>query len=394
MFFFRLIKKILARLISFASVHYPDIVVQSVSRKNRGNVLFSYLRLPLLWKQDDKRFSWHSNCWESKEIVRVFNELDFNVDAIEWTDRKFNPQKNYDIFFDVGVNLQRVAPFLNPKALKILHITGSYPFYQRKAELERVAALEARRGMLYSPKRIAGDLDLFERSLRIADIASLIGNEETLNTYPRHYHNKIELVTVSASQLFYVKNNSDYVPARREFLWFNGGGAVHKGLDLVLEAFAKNPEIDLHVVGLLDNEKDFLKIYEKELFGLTNIKYYGKLSPTSDRFIEIARRVFCFIAPSCSEGISSAVVTCLQIGLYPILTKSNGVSLPNGCGFMLKEASVDAIEKAILSAVCMDDGSVASQIKTVQTFALKEFSRENFSNKMRGFLLRAIQDRT
>ncbi|MBM3886621.1 glycosyltransferase family 4 protein [Candidatus Dependentiae bacterium] len=358
---------------------------------HKGVLLFSYIDAPLFWNENDSRLNGHSNNWESREIAKIFNELGFAVDAISWSDQFFYPDKrSYDVIFDIHTNLQRWAPFVSSSCKKILHITGSYFRFQKDAELARVAALEARTGKLYSPKRIASDLDLAERSYRLADTCSLIGNKVTFDTFPLEYKKKITPIPVSGSRLDYVKSiREEYIPASREFLWFYGGGAVHKGLDLVLEVFARNPHLKLHVVAKLESERDFFKIYSNH-FGLPNITYHGYLHPSSYQFKELGSKIFANIAPSCSEGISPATVTCMQYGFYPIISRHNGITLPDRAGMYLETCSIDEIEQRVIEAYEAPTDLLVEQIRVAQTFALHEYSRENFSQKMRAFLIQSL----
>jgi len=362
------------------------ITVYPKHKKAIGRVLFSYLEQAVLWKPNDIRFNAHSNLWESREIVRIFNSYGFIVDCINWNNRRFWPKCSYDIVFDIHVNLQRLTPVVGKETKKLLHLTTSHVWFSRDAELKRVHALEQRTKAFYTPKRIVDYLDWAERSLRLADTCSLIGNKHTLSTYPEEYRKKISTVTVSASRLKYIKSSDDYVPETREFLWHYGGGAVHKGLDLVLDVFKKNKNLVLNVIGRLESERDFLKIYEQELFHCSNIRYYGCLFPSSDKFIEIIKRVFCFIAPSCSEGISPAVVTCLQLGLFPIISRNNGITLPNNAGLYLETCATSEIENVVNQAMSLSKDELEDQIASCQSFALKEFSREKFSSDMSAFL--------
>lgn len=387
----KIIKKKIKRILNLPDYNLDPIKLPTFLKKTYGTVLFSYLDFPLSWQPNDSRFDGHSNLWESREIVKIFNEFGFNVEAVSWTNSFFYPKKEYEVIFDIHTNLQRWAPFLQSSTKKILHLTGSYFKFQRDAELARVADLEKRSGMFYSPKRIPADLDLAERSHRFADACSLIGNKITLQTYPDEYQKKITMIPVSASHLSVVKKVShEYVPAPREFLWFYGGGAVHKGLDLVLEVFAKNPEYKLHVVAKLETERDFFRIYGNH-FALSNITYHGYLHPSSHAFQEIAARVFANIAPSCSEGISPAAVTCMQYGFYPIISFNNGITLPHGAGMYLKSCSLDEIEESIIAAYNMPKDSLIDQIRVCQNYAQAEYSRENFSQKMRSFLMKALE---
>ncbi|MBT0653021.1 glycosyltransferase [Geomobilimonas luticola] len=381
-------KLLLKKIRGFLRLHNPlphdgPKVISSFAFKQPpiGRVLVSYLEYVLLLDEEDSQFDGHSRNWESREIIRIFNRLGYDVDAVNWTNHDFVPSEQYSAVFDIHVNLQRLARKLPTGTKKILHLTGSYPLYQNDAELRRVANLVKRTGMPYSPKRIVPLPEDSLRSLEVADACTLIGNEHTLQTYPPCYRDKINLVSVSASRLPTTKRTNE-LPKTREFLFFYGGGAVHKGLDLVLEVFAKNSELKLHVVGNYDVETDFMKIYGKELTELPNIKYHGFVYPNSHEFNKIVKNVFCFVAPSCSEASSSAVVTCLQVGLYPIISRDNGVTLPFAAGAYLEECSVEEIEHAVWQAYRMEESELKKQTLQCQDYALEQFSRKRFSQNM------------
>jgi glycosyltransferase involved in cell wall biosynthesis len=365
--------------------HCPDTTY-------KGRVLLSYIPEPLLYKNDCSFFDGHSNKWESREIARIFTKLGYSVDAISCGyDKWLCPKEEYKIVFDIHANLQHLHSILPRKTKKILHLTGSYPKYQNNQELLRIKNLEFRRDIFCSPKRIVPYTELACRSIELADHCSLIGNEHTLKTYPKHLWDKITCVPVSASNCT-VKAYKDLVPKKREFLWFFGSGMVHKGLDLVLESFSKNRNLVLNVVGYADREPDFFNSFRKELLETENINYHGFLNPSSDKFKNILKNVFCFIAPSCSEGISPACITCLQGGLFPIISKNTGISLPNkNCGIYLEANSVEEISEKINLAYKMNSEDLQRRISQCQNKAIKEYSRENFSKKMHQFLDKICQ---
>jgi glycosyltransferase involved in cell wall biosynthesis len=332
----------------------------------------------------------HSNRWESREIARIFTRLGYVVDGISFKDSLFVPSMPYDVVFDISTNLQRLAPLMGSRTLKILHRTGSDAFYQNRAEMTRVKALEARRGMLYSPRKMVAYPDLERKSLEIADRCSLFGNQHTLETYPEEFRRKLTLLPVSGSELGgMTKRREDLVPPRREFLSFCGGGMVHKGLDLLLEVFAMNPQYTLNVVGNAQ-EADFHRIYEKELRTLPNIRCYGFLKPGSREFKKILRDTFCFLSPSCSEGMSSAVVTCMQAGLYPIISRDSGVTLPEGCGTMLETCSLEEITGSVEQVHQLDAKCLTRQTAMVQNYAWQTFTRERFRDSMCRFIMDAL----
>lgn len=369
---------------------YP-VKIRSRERPAKGTVLFSYLDDPLLWPDDAPEFSMHSNLWESREIARIFTVLGYDVESIYWGNNRFVPSKEYAIVFDICHNLARLSPVLGKDTIKILHCTGSDPFYQNEAEQKRVDAVNLRRNGQYVSKRAVKDPELFRRSMIQADACSLIGNETTLRTYPEEFHGKTTLVPVSASDLGpNVKQPQLFVPAKREFLWFAGGGAVHKGLDLVLEVFAKNRDLTLNVVGNVAVEEDFLAMYRRELMELENIRYHGALEPAGATFATILKDSFCFIAPFCSESISTAVATCLQAGLYPIISRDTGATLPRGCGIYLDTCEISEIEEAVRTVTNMQAGLLREQIGRIQLDALESYSRVNFSRSMVSFLRQTL----
>jgi glycosyltransferase involved in cell wall biosynthesis len=331
----------------------------------------------------------HSNNWESREITNILRGLGEEVVGIDWTDRETTPSGEFNLIFDIDENLARLAPHF-PDGRKLLHLTGSYAPFQNTAEEKRSESLFRRRGVRVKPRRIIPNLDKIEESIKVADACSLIGNEFTLSTYPEEYQPKISLVTVSASPAW-IKPPEGLIPEEKEFLWFFGGGALHKGLDLVLEVFANNPNLTLNVVGGVREEDDFFEAYKKELTELANIHLYGHLNPLGPEFKEIASKCFCFIAPSCSESISTAAATCLQVGLYPIVSRETGVDLLPGKGIFLRTCSIPEIEAALKKVYILPEDKLRGDIAALQQAALTRYSRENFSKSMREFMLKQLK---
>jgi len=366
---------------------YPD------SGKSIGRVLFSYLAEPVLFDDNDERLKAHSNKWESREIARIFLRMGYIVDAILYRDDDFVPTEKYDIVFDIHYKIERLKEYFSPDTIKILHMTGGYPRFAHRAEQERISAMQVRRpGAAYLPKRAIDERGMreFDCSIEKASFCTLIGNKVTIDTYPAAFRGKTALVTVTGSVLARIKSREEYVPPERQFLWFFGAGAVMKGLDLLLDVFSRNPQWTLNVVGNVKSEVDFLHIYRNELLGMPNIKYHGFLIPSGDKFQEILDRSFCFIAPASSEAISTAVVTCMQAGLFPIVSRNTGIDLPAGCGIYLETCTDDEITRSVTRVLAMDSQHLASQIAQTQRYACTYFSRPLFTKRMTKYLRQGI----
>jgi len=363
------------------------LTIKPKSIKTKGRILYSYLLIDPL--NIDDSYNWHSNKWECAEMIKILSDMGYIVDVMDFRSHPISFEYDYDVIIDIDINLQFYAPLFE-NALNIMHITTGYGRFLNDAEIKRVSELEKRRGLGYSPKRLCHYLELFDRSLEIADKCSLIGNSVTKSTFPDELQKKIVPITVSASKLNYIKSPEEYVPQEREFIWFFGFGAVAKGLDLLLEIFVQNPDLTLNIIGYLEQEPDFIKIYEKELTQYPNIKYHGSMSPLSKKFESIVRKCFCFLAPTCSEGLSPAVATMMQVGLYPIITRQSGAVLPENAGKFIEMISHSEIDAKIKEVYNKKDEELVNEIKQTQSLSLKCYSREQFSKEIKDFFINTL----
>jgi glycosyltransferase involved in cell wall biosynthesis len=357
-------------------------------------VLLSYAVTSAGMPENHPIFKYHPSPWMSNQILSLFVKRGYTVDCIHYTNRHFIPEKKYDIIFALKCNLLRLVSFAKQDSdniLKIWHPDISSLEHNNSTEIKRIHDLEKRRpGALYFPKRQEPYERIEKRVMELSDHCVFLGNKHVLDTFPKEFHHKFTAITVAATPV-YVKQESEFVPKEREFLWHFGNGAVRKGLDLVLETFAKNPQWTLNVVGLVGNEHDFMKIYHKELTELPNIKFRGYMKPGSKEFADILKRCICFIAPSCTESISVACATMMQAGLYPLVSYDTGIELPEGSGIYLEKCSIDEIEKKVEQIYNMESAELTRQINKTQKFALKEYSREKFTEDMDNFLSKVAQ---
>lgn len=97
-----------------------------------------------------------------------------------------------------------------------------------------------------------------------------------------------------------------------------------------------------------------------------------------------------FVSPSCSEGISTSAITCMQYGIVPILSRNSGIDLTPDMGYLLHNCTITDIEEAVLSLLDKPEQEVRRLIANSQEFALKRFSRAEFSRRMETVVVRSL----
>src|SRR3989344_6078999 len=303
--------------------------------KLRGNVLISYTTLPYL----DRRqivLDAHTNRWECMQIARTFLERGYAVDIIDHDNMRFVPKKNY-------ANFDHIAPLLNPDCIKIFHGATCHWKFLNDAEQARLDAIEEKRGVRLAPVRALGP----NHAIELCDVAIMLGSDATLSTCPKVYK-RIEHIPLSTTHTYPSPKDRDFEKVRENFIWFGGAGLAHKGVDLVLEAFASMQEYTLTLVGKIDPADPFVQAYKREMYELPNIKTIGWLDPGSVKFKDICAKSLGLVYPSCSEGRAGSVVLCMHAGLIPIVSRESGVDT-GSFGVTLRENSAEAIREVIRS---------------------------------------------
>ncbi|TSD03474.1 MAG: group 1 glycosyl transferase [Parcubacteria group bacterium Athens0714_16] len=306
----------------FGVVHLPSI------GKKKGDVLLSYITESFTCTPSERFTDPHTNKWECSEIVRLFTLRGYAVDVINFKNTDFIPRKKYVACIDIMQNLERLTKYLPTNCKKVMHITSAYGEFQNTVEKQRLLELKRRRNISLTPHRTG----VVSNNPAYADFLEGLGNQTTHATYAR-FKKHIYPIPISVAREFDLPEQKNFETARTHFLWFGGGGAILKGLDLVIEAFADLPKLSLHIVGPLAREKDFVQAYKYEL-ALPNIKYYprphifpdGEMRSGDIPFLDIANRCSTLIYPSASEGTSGAVVQAMHAGIIPIITKQTGIS--------------------------------------------------------------------
>jgi glycosyltransferase involved in cell wall biosynthesis len=358
---------------------YSDRIIYNVfgeSAKGKHRALLSYLPYAFYLNPDSLLSLAHENIWKCREIGMILRDSRFVVDVASCVSAAFTPKHRYDLFFEVGHNLDRIGHLLPDACIKIVSSTGNHWLFQNRAELERLAGVKERRGVVLKPRRLApptfADLT--------ADALIMVGNEFTKGTYSH--------VTCPVYQ---VRNPALGVPhiserpwsrAHREFLWLGGAGAVLKGLDLVLEVFARMPDLHLHVVGDIESEPDFFEAYRKELLKTMNITYHGYVHHVTDAFLEIARSCCAVVYPSASDANPGSVLSCMSNGLIPIVSYEAGLDVGEA-GVILRDCSLDTIQAEVARMADLGEHELRERSASIIDRIARFHSRSSYSMSMR-----------
>jgi glycosyltransferase involved in cell wall biosynthesis len=367
-------------------------------RASCGNVLLCYENKGFFLKSGERIPNDHTNRWEAVQIARTFLDLGYRVDVINENNDWFVPAKHYSFFVGNRINFDRIAEFINRDCVKILHIDTAHWLFNNSEEHQRLLDLQRRKGVTLPTRRSLKP----NLAIEHADYATILGNEFTISTYA--YSNKpLYRLPISSATLYPWPEDKDFEACRNHYLWLGGYGLVHKGLDLVLEAFTQMPDHHLTVCGPIHEERDFATAYDKELYRTPNIHTVGWIDLESPEFLEILRRCIALIYPSCSEGQCGGVVTCLQAGLIPIISYESGVDV-DGFGVILKTCSTDTIKNSVRMMSSLTGNELQSRARTAWEYSRANHTRERFAEEYRksisailnrlGHQERTIEERT
>lgn len=353
---------------------------------SKGTVLFSRINDAFLLQPGQSLSAIRKNSWEAYAQAMLFTDLGYSVDVVHFLNHGFIPEKDYDVFFDVGWNMERMVPLLDTRCLKLLHITTAHPFFNNVAELKRLTELQQRRGISLLPRR---QIWRMNRAIEYADYATILGNDFAVNTY-KFAGKAIHRVPSSAPLLYPWPENKNFESCREHFIWFAGCGLVHKGLDLLLEAFAAMPEYHLWVCGSVEDERDFADAYHRELYGTNNIHVLGWMDLNDPRLLDVMHKCVSLLHPSCSECGGSAVVTSMHAGLIPIVSYESSVDVNPDCGVVLKKSTIEEIQEAVHSIAHLPANTLRNMARSTWERARAEHSPEKFIEEYKKAVLQAL----
>lgn len=361
------------------------IRIPTQSANSCGLVVLSYLTESLREKLGSAGPRGHTNWQECRAMTAAWGEAGYDVDVISAGDQRYTPPKDAFALIDIHSNLERWQNHSAP--VKVLHATGAHWLTQNRAELERLESLRDRRGVSLVPRRFAPP----SRGAETADVISYLGNDFTAESF-QFAQKPMQRIPLSSAYEFPFPGDKDWEAARRKFLWLGSYGMVHKGLDLVLEAFAANPDLHLTICGRPEKEADFFQTYRRELTLLPNIHLAGWTDPASAAFDTLRRTHGFVVYPSCSEGGGGSLIHCMHAGLVPIATREASVDLREA-GLLISECSVTEVVRSIQEAASMPANAIKERAEETWNQVRANHTLANFKIRYSEFVEGIIHGR-
>jgi len=341
----------------------PPLIQNYYSTRKNKKVLISYITAPFT---KNKNF-YHTNQQEALLIGDIFDDLGYIVDICEYNTNYDIDYEKYDCIFGFGYALANYFYQRQNRAITIYYGTGNHICERNFLTLERAKSVFAEHGIwLLDSCRILQEA--WSEGTTLVDGMIILGNQQSLNAYRKFYKGPILAQPATFNAAIPAKSLvRDYPQAQKNFFWFAGRGAIHKGLDLLLEVFAKRKDIHLHIGADLERERSFLERFSRELSS-ANIHYHGKLDIRSDTFLKIVCNCAFAILPSCSEGQATSMLNLMCNGLIPVMTDKCGIDY-RAYGIQIKDCSTRSVLTAIDFCLNMsvDDILRRSKICMVET---------------------------
>lgn len=346
-------------------------------RSKYKTVLISYSIAA--FKKNFQSSVFHTNVYEILEICNAFHENGYVIDIVSSDDLStldILSSKKYSVIFGFGDVFYEMT-MLNPDAISILYMTENHPELSYVAEIERINYFYERhhkrvpsfRSNMYYKK---SHLD------KAYDNIIVLGEDFP---YRSQYSKIFQIYPTGLINDSFCIHREKAISAKNNFLWLGSVGAVHKGLDLLIDIARKNADFILHVCGLTENDRKFLKINKME-----NIIDYGKISVNSELFLDICNKVAFVILPSCSEGFSTSIATGMLHGLIPVVTKNIGMNRLGDLAFFIDDYHVDNLEGLISDLMQVDNSYLKALGQRNYFFAKQNFSVEIYADRFNSIL--------
>lgn len=356
---------------------YSVIRTSVVPPNRRGVALLALVAEPFELAESAALVKSHSNYWKAPVIAGLLRSLGFSVDVTDWRNANAPSADDYDLVIGQGPAFTSSCRESRKTIPRIFLGWGLYGGATAANTEQRVKELWKRRGLC-----LPSIPDVDDGPLYATDII-YIGNRYTRSTYETVV--SLPMLMVPNPATIGVKRTTDgkdFSAARRHFLWMAAYGTLRRGLDVLLEVFAANPEFQLTVCGDISHEKDFFAFYKPQLLESANIRYVGWVDVTSDIFSEVTTQCGFCIYPSVSDGMPGSVVNAMVAGLVPIVPDSAGMECGN-LEFKVPSVGHESLLRTMRECAAMRPEDLRDRANAAADFAATFYTRGAFESRFK-----------
>ena len=387
---FSKIKRVLRRTVSRLEKTVATSYIKNVFNTNfKKRVLISYILEPF---QIGIKYS-HTNYMECYTAALIFSELAFDVDVINFLDKRNIDYNGYDIVYGFGYPLENA--FYSDCAemiKKIFYGTGSCNFHSNKETCLKVLRFQKEKGKII-PQSGRFTNTFWTLQMLMPDFSISLGNQFVANTY-LEINPDLNIRTLPAFYYDCYDINllqKDFKKSKKHFLWFGSLGLLHKGLDILIDIFCEKNDIFLHICGASKNESKFFDYYQPIIDKSDNIIEHGFLDVRSSDFKEVMNLCAFVLFPSVSEGGCAAVINVMANGgLIPIISTSAGLDVDE-YGYIFRNIDKNMILNIIDNVTKLSEEELYAKSLKIKSHVRDVYSYQNYKQNLKEILRKYLE---
>lgn len=312
-------------------------------KKDLGRALVSYLPGELIKAADTNTMIRFNPTGAILNIAAALNELGYTVDMVDFRDQTFEPTRRYDLFVGHGAyNFESITTRLQGSPKIVNYSTGCYwkAFIQQSQE--RYNRFREATGNHVKDGRHVRAIHNEEFASIQADLVICLG-KQTAKSYEQVARSVIAINNAGYADQSFDPTAQDFEAGRRNFIYFAGTGNVQKGLDLLIEAFAKMPDLNLFIYSPI--EPEVRRGYKRELLR-SNIHYVHHYRFFPKLYSRLFRSAIFTLYAGFNSGQSTALIGSLALGMIPVVNRESDIDIGD-FGQLIEASAVNDIITAI-----------------------------------------------
>lgn len=375
---------------------------------SRRNVIYDYnpckilttKRALLYFKTDWYSFNGNINApsgstnFESYRTAVALNKLGYLVTIVN-RNTKIKLKGKFDLYYGLAVGgsgkyFEYYYRMAENASIKIALSTGASQHITIKNYQARIASFEKRNNFIVSESIHRFGNISFNKLINEFDAIFYHGHEFTLSSYSQVNTKKYQIPSPINDRIVPTfKEIQDDHSRTKKFFFYSGSGLLHKGLDLIIEAFADMPDYELYIA-ILNAEPWFLKHYKDILNRSPNIHWLGSIKSDSEKMRKVAMKCGFVISASCSDADPVSIIECMRYGMIPVVTWETDISIKNQ--LEIKNPTIESVKQSVIMSSKLNPNEVKRLSTESYIASLNNYS-DCYGRKLEESLVEVINNK-